>query len=267
MKIIGIACSPHRRGMTAELLDRALGGARAAGAETSVVRLADEALAPCRGCGGNCWETGACATGPDTAELRRRLNEADGIVMAVPVYCWQMNGLAHLFIDRMRWDTGSVLEHRNTRAAMGIACAGGSGTGCVMALQALYRYFYNWAFHGVAPLPVTRFNFARALDEARRGGEALAGAIREGIRPHAGLGEAMAELGSLPYMDCAPEDELRLLVEQLKAELPPSGGPDAARLHEEAARAGEALARGMRGEAARRFALAYEAGNRAFAGR
>lgn len=266
MKIAGIACSPHKDGMTAKLIQKALEGARAAGAETSLVTLADETLAPCQGCDGSCWETLECALDPDTAALHSRLQDADGIVMAAPVYLWQMNGMAHLFIDRMRWNTGSVLEPQNPRAAFGITCAGGSGTGCVMALQAMYRYFTNCAFRGICPLPVTRFNFDRALGEAYRGGEALVQAINGGLGPYDGLGGAVAGLEALPHMTDGPIDELRLLVGQLKDVLPLSSDPLIRKLYEEAELAEAAFGRSDRTLAAAHLGLAYGAGFEAFNG-
>lgn len=255
MNVVGIACSPHRDGMTASLLTKALAGAESAGAETSILFLTDEKLLTCLGCGGNCWGTLACTRDGKTPATHAALQEADGIVMAVPVYCWEMNGLTHLFVDRMRWNTGSVLKPRNPRAAFGIACAGGSGTGCVMALQALYRYFYNWAFHGIAPLPVTRFNFDHALDEAYRGGEALAHAIRSGLAPYKNLGEAMAALDALPYMRYGALDELSLIVQQLWDAL-----PEDPTLRRQAALADEAMAAGDTLLAAGYLDTAYEAG-------
>jgi multimeric flavodoxin WrbA len=264
MKIAGIACSPHRDGMTAKLIHKALDGARAAGAETSLIILADEDMKPCLGCDGNCWETRECALDPGTAALHSRLQDADGIVMAVPVYCWQMNSLAHLFIDRMRWDTGSVLQPRNPRAAFGIACAGGSGTGCVLALQALYRYFYNWAFHGVSPLPVTRFNFNRALNDAYNGGVSLVHKINGGLQPFDGLGGAIALLEALPHMMDGPVDELRLIVAQLMDALPQSAESLIQTLYAESALAEAAMERGERAQASRHLSLAYEAGCEAF---
>ena len=219
LSIIGIVTSPHKDGMTAQLVQRALEGAAAAGAEIETICLADQPLQACRGCGGGCWKTLHCAQDQAGTRWQARLQRADAIVVAVPVYCWQMNGLAHLFIDRMRWDTGSVLAPRNRRAAFGMACAGGSGTGCVLALQALYRYFYNWAFHGIPGLPVTRFNFRRALEEAREGGEALVRTLESGVQPFASLGAALAHYEALPHMQDTPLDELRLLVAQLRAGL------------------------------------------------
>lgn len=263
-RIVGIVCSPHKDGMTHRLVRQALSGARAKGAEVFLEFLADEEMEPCRGCDGNCWETCECVRKPISGDLMKRLQEADGLVMAVPVYCWQMNSLAHLFIDKMRWDTGSVLKPRNRRAAFGIACAGGSGTGCVMALQALYRYFYNWAFHGIRPLPVTRFNFEQALEDAHAGGGELADAIHRGLEPFPGLGTAMADLDALPHMRDGAVDELRLIVRQLQAGIDIAAGPLAVVLHTEARLALEAWEAGDRQLAATRFGRAYEAGSKAW---
>ncbi|MHB1485150.1 MAG: NAD(P)H-dependent oxidoreductase [Saccharofermentanales bacterium] len=270
IKIAGIACSPHRDGMTAQLLRQALDGVKSAGAEVWVESLVDVEMEPCIGCGGNCWETLECIQSQgknlsgnsdisDFNAMSRRLQEADGIIMAVPVYCWQMNSLTHLFIDKMRWDTGSILEPRNRRAAFGIACAGGSGTGCVLALQALYRYFYNWAFHGIKPLPVTRFNFGKALEEAYAGGVELVETIQRGLQPFSGLGAATADIETLPYMTDGPVDELRMVVQQLKDSLPESSEPQMNVFHEEAKLGEEAFAKGDRHKAADHFGRAWVA--------
>ncbi len=262
--IVGIVTSPHKDGMTAQLVHEALAGARAAGAQVMAVYLADEPVDACRGCGGDCWDALRCARDPEGTAWHARLQEADGLVMAVPVYCWQLNGLASLFIDRMRWDTGSVLAPRNPRAAFGIACAGGSGTGCVLALQALYRYFYNWAFHGLPGLPVTRFNFRTALERSRQAGEELVRILRQGVRPFASLGAAMAHYEALPYMAYGPLDELRLIVSQLQDGLAGSADPLVRTLQSEAVAAEEALARSDRAQAAEHLSRAYEAGSQAW---
>lgn len=264
LKIIGVAGSPHKNGMTATLLLQALKGAETAGAITEVAFLADEEMEPCRGCGGNCWETCECAVNPLSSELNTRLQNADGLVMAVPVYCWQMNSLTHLFIDKMRWNTGSVLHPRNCRAAFGIACAGGSGTGCVLGLQALYRYFYNWAFHGIQPLPVNRFNYRQALKEAFVGGGKLVDVIRSGLQPFSGLGTAMADLDSLTYMTYGALDELRLIVRHLKSRLSESSEPMTNIFNTEAELAEDAWKNGDRQSAIDHLTRAYDAGRQAY---
>jgi multimeric flavodoxin WrbA len=264
IKIIGIVSSPHKDGMTFQLVQQALAGAKAADAEIQLSFLADEMMDPCQGCGGDCWETGECVNDHSQTTHLACLQEADGLIIGVPVYFWQMNGLAHLFIDKMRWNTGSVLEPHNQRAAFGISCAGGSGTGCVMALQALYRYFYNWAFHGIAPLPVTRFNFQQALEESFTGGTCIVKTIRDGLQPFQSLGEALADLEKLPYMMDGPIDELRLIVHQLMAGIPKSSDPRVLSLYAEAALAEKAFSEGNRQLAAVHYSKAYYDGNMAW---
>jgi NAD(P)H-dependent FMN reductase len=264
--IAGIFGSPHRKGMTAELVESALEGARAEGAEARRLYLADEKLMACLACGGNCFATRACLHDGEATGRAAGLQAADGIVVGAPVYCWQLNGLTALFIDKMRWDTGSVLKPRNRRAAFGIACAGGSGTGCVIALQALYRYFANWAFHGVEPLPVTRFNFDRALAKAKETGGHLVRIVRARPEPFESLGHAIAHYDCLPFMGFGPIDELHLIVEQLRDGLEPRGdGAEDIRVFLSRARAAEeAFASGDRREAAVRLGAAYEIGARAW---
>jgi multimeric flavodoxin WrbA len=262
INIVGIVGSPHKQGLTFQLVQQALEGAQAAGAGVSLLFLADEKMEPCRGCDGNCWETGECVIDPASASRNKSLQDADGIIMAVPVYCWQMNSLTHLFIDKMRWKTGSVLEPRNPRAAFGIACAGGSGTGCVLALQALYRYFYNWGFHGIKPLPVTRFNFQSALAEARRGGEALVQTVHRGLQPFDSFGSAIVDLELLPYMMDGPVDELRLIVQQLQSGITASLEAEASAFLDEASQAEAAFASCDRQSAAHHLSIAYEIGSR-----
>jgi len=228
VKVIGIQGSPHKDGMTARLVQSALAGARDEGAEVRIVDLVDEDLRPCRACGGDCFGTLRCAQDSAATERTARLQDADGVVFGAPVYCWQINSLSSLFIDKMRWDTGSVLQPRNQRVAFGIASAGGSGTGCVLALQALTRWFYNWAFHGITPLPVSRFNFEEALGLAEEGGSEMVKAIREGVAAFPTLAHAMAHCQSLPYMNWGPVEELRMIIASIRRGLDRDGTPEAA---------------------------------------
>lgn len=268
MRVIGVGTSPHRDGMTAKLLDRALSGAREAGAQVERIRLVDEQLEACIGCGGGCWTTLVCPHDDAATDRNARLHEADGLIMAVPVYLWQLNGLASLFVDKSRWQTRSVVQPqpRNTRAAFGIACAGGTGTGCVLALQALYRFFYNQSFRGIDPLPVTRFNFGEALDLAEEGGAKLVGLIRAGIAPFANTGQGMLHYERLPYMDYQPLDELRLIVDQQCQGLAPHRGADEGvdAMFRAAALARELLQAKDREGATEPLSRAYHAGREAW---
>jgi hypothetical protein len=137
----------------------------------------------------------------------------------------------------------------------------------VLGLQALYRYFYNWAFHGISPLPVTRFNFRNALEEAHARGQAMVGTIRGGLQPFPSLGAAIANLETLPYMMDGPVDELRFIVQQLQAGLPESSQPLVRVLYAQARLAEKAWANGERQLAAEHLSKAYHAGNQAWGDR
>ena len=51
MKVLGIVCSPRRRGNTEIMVKEALAGAEEAGAEVELVTVAGNDLAPCDGRG------------------------------------------------------------------------------------------------------------------------------------------------------------------------------------------------------------------------
>ncbi len=215
MKVVGIVGSPHRDGMTAKLVKNALEGARKEGAETDLIYLIDEDLKYCEGCGGGCFRTYRCIW-DDNANLRsQRVDSCDALVFGVPVYCWQINGLSSLFIDKQRFSTGSIIgPSTNARPALGITVAGGSGTGCILALQTLYKYFFNWSFRGIDPLPVTRFNYDEALELAVEYGRHLVQVARE-KKPFSSFGEAIAYFETLEYMNYTPIDELHFIVKSI----------------------------------------------------
>jgi NAD(P)H-dependent FMN reductase len=215
MKVLGIVGSPHKDGMTSKLVKSALEGARKEGAETDIIYLIDEDLRYCEGCGGGCFRTFKCIWDDNATSRSKRVDSCDALVFGVPVYCWQINGLSSLFIDKQRFSTGSIIgPSSNTRPALGITVAGGSGTGCILALQTLYKYFFNWSFRGIDPLPVTRFNYEEALELAREYGKHLVQVARE-KKPFSSFGEAIAYFETLEYMDYTPIDELHFIVKSI----------------------------------------------------
>lgn len=215
MKILGIVGSPHKDGMTAKLVKKALEGVREEGEETDLIYLIDEELRYCEGCGGGCFQTLRCVRDEKATARSKRVSSCDALVFGVPVYCWQINGLSSLFIDKQRFNTGSIVApSTNTRPALGIAVAGGSGTGCILALQSLYKYFFNWSFRGIDPLPVTRFNFQEALELAKEYGKHLVQVARE-KKQFSSFGEAIAYYETLEYMKYTPIDELHFIVKSI----------------------------------------------------
>jgi multimeric flavodoxin WrbA len=214
MKILAVIGSPRReRGRSHEVVTEVLSGAAAAGAETEVLYLIDEEPGYCIHCGHNCFGTGDCIQEVEATLRSQRVGAADALIVCAPVYCWQPSGLTVAFFDKLRlmsapWNRG--VQHG--RRALGIAVAGGTGTGVFPAIQSIYAWLCLWKFRPLDPLPVTRFNMDRVLEGAASLGRALAEGAPE---PFAGTWEQMLTYDRLPYMDYGRVDEFRWLAEQI----------------------------------------------------
>lgn len=84
--ILGISASTRVWGNCETAVKIALLAARDQGAATDFIRLPDLAIGQCRGCFACLSGEGGCALEDDLAGLLRRLSEADGLVIASPVY-------------------------------------------------------------------------------------------------------------------------------------------------------------------------------------
>lgn len=78
MRILGIVGSPNRDGLTDKLVQRALSGACAAGAEAETMHLSAEDIHPCRGCRvQTCWDDGVCRLDERAEARNQRIKRAD----------------------------------------------------------------------------------------------------------------------------------------------------------------------------------------------
>jgi len=99
MKILGIVCSPRKRGNTEILVQESLSKAREEGAEIELVTLAGKTISPCDACC-TCDKTGECHIKDDMQDIYAKLLEADGIIFGTPVYFWGVSAQAKALIDR-----------------------------------------------------------------------------------------------------------------------------------------------------------------------
>jgi multimeric flavodoxin WrbA len=111
MKILAIAGSPRRGGNTDLLLDQAIAGAESRGAEVERVILSRLKIAPCIECN-RCFETGRCMVPDDYQAVCERTLQADGIILAAPIFFMNVSGWAKAFIDRFQclWALRNVLH-------------------------------------------------------------------------------------------------------------------------------------------------------------
>ena len=104
MKIIGINGSPHEDGNTAFLLNKALEAIEEKGAETQVLHikkpLAELETPFCVHCSSPCDQS--CYQGTLLAEYFAMMAEADGIILASPVYFGTVSAQLKSFWDMTR---------------------------------------------------------------------------------------------------------------------------------------------------------------------
>ncbi len=99
MNVLGIMGSPRIGGNSDVLLNRALEGAREAGARVQKIVLARKNIAGCRDCK-KCNKTGICVLGDDMAGIQELILEADALLHSVPVYFWTMTSQMKAYLDR-----------------------------------------------------------------------------------------------------------------------------------------------------------------------
>ncbi len=111
MRVLGLFCSPRRRGNTELLLNELLRGASDGGAETERVDVCRLQAAPCRGCG-TCERAGRCAIKDEMQGVYDRIDAADVVVLASPIYFYNVTAQCKVVIDRCQalWSRKYILK-------------------------------------------------------------------------------------------------------------------------------------------------------------
>jgi len=181
MKILAVNGSPRTiRSMTRRLAGFVLEGAAENGAETGIVDLCDLRIVPCTACEA-CSINGVCVNDDDVVPLIARMREADGIVIASPVYIDNITGQMKIFFDRL---ADSIHYQVLTRKyGCSVATTHESGGDAVTAyLDHVLNYL---GIVSVGRLSVATRGDAAAVDareeDARALGASLARAIRAGF--------------------------------------------------------------------------------------
>lgn len=103
--VLILSGSPRRGGNSDLLCDEFLRGALDAGNRAEKIFLRDKAIAPCSACYYCTQSGGVCATRDDMAGILDKMQAADVIVMASPVYFYSIDAQMKAVIDRCvaRW--------------------------------------------------------------------------------------------------------------------------------------------------------------------
>jgi multimeric flavodoxin WrbA len=150
MKLLGIYGSPRKKGNTDQLLDKALEGARNVGAETRAIYARDLEMCGCIECGG-CDETGKCVVQDDMQLVYPHLEEADAIILASPIFFYNVTAQVKSVIDRCqanwcgRFLRKSAEERKSYDSGKGylIAVAASKGKKLFDCAELTAKYFFD----------------------------------------------------------------------------------------------------------------------------
>jgi multimeric flavodoxin WrbA len=114
MKVIGIVGSPRKNGNTELLTKHTLKAISEEGLDTELIRLAGLKIKPCTACMA-CKKQEACSIKDDLFPLYLRMKEAEGIILASPVYYGSATALIKALMERVgyiaRWN-GEPFQHK-----------------------------------------------------------------------------------------------------------------------------------------------------------
>lgn len=104
MKVLIINGSPHKNGNTAIALSEMDGIFRENGIEVETLHIGNKAIRGCIACG-SCSEKGRCVFDDEVNKAAAKFEEADGLVVASPVYYASANATLIAFLDRLFYST------------------------------------------------------------------------------------------------------------------------------------------------------------------
>ncbi len=168
INVTGVISSAREGSFSAALVRAALEGAKAAGAEVTVIELPKKNIGFCEGCL-KCMKAGKCYKNDDFEAIKKMMTKAEGIIWGTPVYAAAPNAIMKNLIDRfgmLEVSTSSL----GGKYMAGIAAANSAGTARKVA-KSLSRFGVNGTF--------ARSFASGFLGESTRGGRKVDMAVLE----------------------------------------------------------------------------------------
>ena len=135
MKVLMLNGSPRADGNTSIALDEMVNVFSEEDIETEVVRVGTSDIRGCIACN-SCAEKGKCVFDDPVNEIAPRFEEADGLVVASPVYYASANATLIACLDRLFYSTGFD-KTMKVGASVVVARRGG----CSATFDELNKYF------------------------------------------------------------------------------------------------------------------------------
>lgn len=177
MKVLAVLASPRKGGNTEILVDEVLKGAELKGHIAEKVRLYDCEILPCQDCRGCKRQSSGytCALPDAMNQIYPRLEGADLIIFATPIYWYGPTAKMKLFIDRLR----PYIASRKLAGKKGLVISPSEeGASCCGPLLQMFAMSFDY---------LGMVNMGSLLSQAYEKGE---------IKKNAGEMERAKELGS-----------------------------------------------------------------------
>ncbi len=135
MKVLMINGSPHKNGNTAVALNEMEKVFTKNGVEVETLHIGNKAVRGCIACG-SCYEKGKCVFDDDVNLAAPKFEQADGLVVASPVYYASANATLVAFLDRLFYST-----HFDKRMKVGASVVVARRGGLSATFDELNKYF------------------------------------------------------------------------------------------------------------------------------
>jgi multimeric flavodoxin WrbA len=139
--ILGIVGSPRVEGNTEHVVAEALKAAEEDGVETELLRLVDRDVKPCDACL-SCRKTGECSITDDFDTIFEKMVQADGIILASPVYFSSATPQMKALVDRAGYLSGAKGRVFENKVGGAIAVARRAGQNFTFA-QLLFFFLHQ----------------------------------------------------------------------------------------------------------------------------
>ena len=158
-KILVLNGSPRPNGNTTTLADQLISGASEAGADPEIVWLQELEIYPCDACDSCQGKSSDCVISDDMQDIYPKLRAADAIVIATPVYWFNMTAQMKACLDRwyaLESDDGFELKGKTLSLLMVYGDTdlySSGGINVINTLEAICRYtgiIFSDMVHGTA---------------------------------------------------------------------------------------------------------------------
>lgn len=180
MKVLLFNGSPHPKGNTTFALEQMMEVFAESHVEVELIQVGSQNIRGCIGCR-SCHKTGKCVFDDLVNQVAPKLAEADGVVVASPVYYASPNGTLLSFLDRLFYSTGHIDKHMKVGASVVCARRGG----CTASMDVLNKYF------SISSMPMASSTYWNQIHGGAPGEAAL---DPEGIRTMRNLAKNMVFL-------------------------------------------------------------------------